>query len=310
MGAYIGCFGLILIGVIIVALFWRRKKIEDGVDKFYADNGLVFEPGVPAAITETLGDGNWSRHKGTLKFVDGPQVTFDWIINFTTSTTVSNNVPQTTLHYFLTVLFAPNTIGEEFKTLVKGQMAEPKTAKEFVALNTRRPIRAEETADGSFLVVWPALDRADIYQERLNFLRGNVTPMPHVELPPAPPVAVERPIADFYAKFSGQAQEDAKLLASFASEYYREYHDYKGHMPHDFEYYFEYLKLSPAQANLIKRSIKGTMYSRDELASYGYPTFYDRLDGFDVIISGVEYPFIISANILVELGPTVYHYKP
>lgn len=309
MAGYIGCFGLLTIAILIIGLFLLRRNIDKGVVDFYANNGLVFEPGVPAAIIETLGEGNWSRHKGTLKFADGPQVTFDWIINFTSSTLVSNNVPQTTLSYFLTVLFAPNTIGEDFKTLVKGQMAEPKTAKEFVALNTKRPIRAEELADGSFLVVWPALDRADIYQERLNFLRGNVTPMPHVELPPAPPVAVLRPISDFYAKFEGQAADDARLLTRFAEEYYREYHDYKGQMPHDFEFYFKYLELEPAEIELIKKSIQGTMYSLDELISFGYDTFYDRLDGFDIIISSVKYPYIISANILVELGETVYHYK-
>jgi hypothetical protein len=309
MGAYIGCFGLIVIALIIVALFWRRKKIEEGVDAFYKENGLVFTAGVPPVIVEALGEGNWTRYCGQITTADGKTVPFDWIISFTTSTTVSNNTPQTTLNYFLTVLFPAHTVDDKFKTLVKTQMEAPKTAREFVALNTKRPIRAEELPDGSFLVVWPSLDRADIYSDRLAFLRNNVTRISIPEILPAPPVAEIRPISDFYSKFSGKALEDAKLLTSFAGEYYRDYHDYKGRMPHNFEYYFEYLKLAPAQIDLVKSSISATMYSRDEMAAFGYDTFHDRLEGFNIVISGVKYPYIISADLLVEPGPSVTHYK-
>lgn len=309
MAGYIGCFGLIVIALFIAALFLRRKKIEKGVDAFYKESGLEFMAGVPPAIVETLGEGNWTRYRGHVTAAEGKVVPFDWIISFTSSISVSNNTAHTTLNYFLTVLFPPHTVDEKFKKLVKAQMDAPKTAKEFFALNTKRPVRAEELPGGSFLVVWPSLDRADIYSERLAFLKANLTRTEIPGIPPAPPVAELWPVTALYAKLSEQALEDARLLVSFAQEYYREYHDYKGQMPHNFEYFYEFLKLRPAQIDLIRSSIKPTMYSRDEMAAFGYETFYDHLDGFDIAISGTKFPYIISADILVELGPPVVHYK-
>lgn len=309
MAGYIGCFGLIVIALFIVALFLRRNKIEKGVDAFYKGSGLEFVAGVPPAVIETLGEGNWTRYRGQVTAADGRMVTFDWIISFNSSISVSNNTAHTTLNYFLTILFPPHSVDDKFKTLVKTRKDAPKTVKEFFALNTKRPVRAEELPDGSFLIVWPSLDRADIYSERLAFLKANLTRMFVPEAPPAPPVAELWPVAALYAKLSDQALEDAKLLVSFAGEYYREYHDYKGQMPHDFEYFYDYLKLTPAQIDLIAQSVKPTMYSRDEMAAFGYETFYDRLDGFDITISGTKYPYIISADILVEPGPPVVHYK-
>ena len=176
MTGYIGCAGLIGIAVMIGLLFLQRKKIESALDVFYRKNNLFSTADTPLSVRQALGDGNWSALKGSLPAGE-KSVPFYWLESSTRSTLVVNNVPQTSLNCFLAIAFPPQSVGADFIEKALEWRETPGNVKDFFVLNTDKPQRAERLADGSFLMTWQVLNRADVYQKKIDWLRENVTPV-------------------------------------------------------------------------------------------------------------------------------------
>ncbi|MBX7169965.1 MAG: hypothetical protein K1X72_03335 [Pyrinomonadaceae bacterium] len=174
MTGYIGCAGLVLILLFIVLLFVRRKKIEKGVEEFYKKNQFFGVKELPESISQAIGNGNWIYLKSSL-VVEHKPFEFYWLESSTTSTTFVNNSAQTTINCFLTIAFPPNTVSFEFMQKAE-KLKETEARKlDFFSLNTDKPYRVEKLNDGSFIISWQVLNRADIFQKKIDWLQQNLT---------------------------------------------------------------------------------------------------------------------------------------
>lgn len=174
MTGYIGCAGLVFIVLFIIFLFIRRKNIEKGVAEFYQKNQVFRVNEIPNSIKDAIGNGNWIYLKSSLVIEHKP-FEFYWLESFTSSMTVVNNVPQTTINCFLTIAFPPNTVNQEFMN--KGFQLKENTTKitDFVVLNTDKPYRVEKLSDGSFIMMWQVLNKAEVYQKKIDWLEANLS---------------------------------------------------------------------------------------------------------------------------------------
>lgn len=176
LGSYIGGGGLLLLTLFIVALFVRRRKIEKALRAFYPKHGLTLASPVPAHLKAALGNANWQYLTGRLPH----GLEFYWCEGYTSSTVTVNNTPQTSLSPLLAVAFAPGTVSAEFIREAQALATRPaqgfgQRLKYFFVRNMETPYRAEKLADGSFLLCWHVLWRADIYEAKIDWLRRNAT---------------------------------------------------------------------------------------------------------------------------------------
>jgi hypothetical protein len=174
MSGYISC--LIFIGIIlfIIFLFWRRRKIENELDIFYKTSQLYGVREVPETIRSAVGDGKVFNFKGSLVIEHKPYE-FYWLEKLTSSMTVVNNSAQTTVSYILAIAFPPNVVSQEFINKAFELKETAAGVTDFVVLNTDKPFRVEKLADGSFLMMWHVLNRADVYQKKLDWLEANLS---------------------------------------------------------------------------------------------------------------------------------------
>jgi len=174
MNGYLGCGGLILIVLFIVFLFIRRRKIENELAVFYKKSQLYGVKEIPDSIRKAIGAGKWFYFKGSLVIEHKPYE-FYWLEHLITSLTMVNNVSQTAVSYTLTVVFPPNTVSQTFINKALELNETSLSLKDLVVLNTDKPIRVEKLTDGSFLMTWNVLNRADVYQQKLDWLEANLS---------------------------------------------------------------------------------------------------------------------------------------
>ena len=174
MVGYIGLAGLILITLFIIFLFIRRKKIENELGVFYKNSQLFGVKEIPESIRETIGGGKWFYFKGSL-IVEHKPFEFYWLENLTSSIMVVNNTSQTTVNYILAVVFPPNTVSQDFMNKAFEWKNSASAFKDFFILNVNNPYRVEKLSDGSFLIQWNVLNRADVYQKKLDWLQANLS---------------------------------------------------------------------------------------------------------------------------------------
>jgi hypothetical protein len=174
MTGYISCLFGIGIILFIIFLFWRRKRIENELDIFYKNSQLYGVKEVPETIREALGGGKWYNFKGSL-IIEHKPFEFYWLENLTSSVTVVNNSTQTTVSYILAIVFPPKVVSEEFIGKAFALKESEARVTDFVILNTDKPFRVEKLADGSFLMMWHVLNRADVYQKKLDWLEANLS---------------------------------------------------------------------------------------------------------------------------------------
>ncbi len=174
MTGYIGCFGLILIVLFIIFLFVHRRKINDELVKFYQKSQLYAVNDYPISIREALGKGNWTSSKGSL-IIEHKPFEFYWLESFTTSSVMVNGTMQSTISPYLAIVFPPNTVSQEFMLKSTESMKSKSSFKDAFVVNTTNPIRVEKLYDGSFLLMWAVLYKADIYQQKLDWLEANLS---------------------------------------------------------------------------------------------------------------------------------------
>lgn len=173
MTSYIGCGGLILIAVFIGFLFIRRRKIEDEIIKFYKENDFYAANDFPESVLQAIRNRNGQPLKSSLVIEHKP-FAFYWLITSTSSTLIVNNTAQTSHQYFLTIVFPPGTVSENFIMKAESFKAESSSFKDFFVLNTEKPIRAERLADGYFFILWQVLNTAEVYRQKLDWLNANL----------------------------------------------------------------------------------------------------------------------------------------
>lgn len=174
MGLYLALGMFFFIILFIVYLFIRRKKIENELSKFYKQNQFYTVKEIPENLRQAINNKNLVCLKSSI-VKDHKPFEFYWLESFTTSTTYGNNGPQTSLNCFLTIAFPPNTISEEFMQKAKSFKETEANVKDFFVLNTDKPQKVEKLDDGTFLMMWQVLSKAEVYQKKLDWLEENLS---------------------------------------------------------------------------------------------------------------------------------------
>lgn len=303
MAGYIGLLTLVVIATIIVFLFWRRKKIENDVGDFYQQNGFVSDT-IPPAARAMLGD-KWICFRVKIR-VQNKHLEFHWLEAYRASTIVTDNVPHTTQDNFLAVVLPPRSVSRDFISRVSAWMRPKNSNIDFFVLNTEKPIRAEILKDDSYLIVWRTLNRDDVMSKNLTWLKENLTLNEEENLPKEDVLV---PISELFATLEGAELERAKLVMSMLSEFYRDYHDYKGNPPHRLEDFAKYNKLTPEQFAIADAALQRQRGYKPEYIAQFYSEYggWGNWDGFDITIGGREFAFVTARDILIDLeSKTVY----
>jgi hypothetical protein len=174
MAFYISVGILFLIVGVIVYLFIRRQKIEDGISEFYQKNQFYEVKEIPENIKTAIGKGNWVYFKSSL-VIDHIPFEFYWLICSVSSTTWSGSALQTTVNYILNIAFPSSTISRELKKKALQLQKSESNAKNFFIFNTDNPTKVEELKDGTLLITWNVLNRADIFQKKMDWLEENLS---------------------------------------------------------------------------------------------------------------------------------------
>lgn len=177
MTGTIGCIGLIGIFVFIILLgLWSRRS-RQGVVKFYEKHNLVLTNDGPANVRELIGAPKLACRRGYIKLAFEHEVSFHWWEWFVSSTTTTGNSRSTAIECFLAMSFAPNSVGEDFKSAA---IAEYEKGKEFslkkaVGYETSLPYRIESLDDGTFVIFWRVLQRPHIMEHKISWLKENLS---------------------------------------------------------------------------------------------------------------------------------------
>lgn len=174
MNSSIGAGVLVLIFLFIVFLFRLRKKRMDDLRKFYDENQIYSIEKFPDIIRDALGNGYWRGAKGSLVIEHKP-FEFYWMEGSIETFMTINNSTQAHRIPYLSIIFPPKTVSEDFMEAAYRSMKSASKFKDFFILNTTVPIRIENLADGSFLMMWKVFYKAEIYQQKLDWLQTNLS---------------------------------------------------------------------------------------------------------------------------------------
>lgn len=163
--------------ILMLGLWSSRKRKEVG--GFYERHRLFAANVVPPIVSQSIGAANATCLKGNLTTNAGEEIPFYWWEWSTSSTNYGGAAPVTTMSCFLAISFSPNTVSEEFERraieALQSNQDFSQKMKDAVILNTRDPYRAEKLADGSFIIFWHILERAEIMEEKINWLKNNIS---------------------------------------------------------------------------------------------------------------------------------------
>lgn len=177
MTGTIGCIGLIGIAVFIILLaLWSRKSRQDVV-RFYEENMLALAPCGPDSVMVLIGSPNLTCRRGSVKLETGEVVNFYWWEWYTSSTLATTNTRSTTLNCFLAISFDPDSVSEQFRKIATTECEQGKsfTLKNALKYDTSTPYRVETLDDGIFVVFWRVLQRPQIMEQKIEWLKKNLS---------------------------------------------------------------------------------------------------------------------------------------
>ena len=179
MNGTIGCIGLLAIAAFIVLLaLWSRSK-RKGVAQFYAKYSMVAADDAPQNVRDAMGVDVPLCLKGKIKPAAGGEVQFYWWEWSSSSMHYTGGGSHGSISCFLAVSFPPNTVSEAFerKTFEEKDAATGilTKVKRGIALDTETPIRIEKLPDGTFIIFWAVLQRPEIMEHKIAWLRENLS---------------------------------------------------------------------------------------------------------------------------------------
>lgn len=186
MNGLIGCYGLIGIAIFIIGLaIWSRRK-RQGVREFYKNYSLTAAAVRPESVRTTIGIPDPMCLSGRIKTIGGEIVPFYWWEWSSTSFISTGNGVQGSLSCYLAVSFPPNTVSKEFEQTAiaekEAKIGFLNKLMSFYVLNTKKPIRIEKPTDGSFVIFWQILQRPEVMEDKITWLKQNLSvqpPFPH-----------------------------------------------------------------------------------------------------------------------------------
>jgi hypothetical protein len=302
--ATVGCIGLLLIGALLVYLFWRKRRIGNELEAFHPRHGLVPTDTAPAAVLAELGDPRWYCYSGTLTSRSGEPIPFHWWEGEMGTTEVVGDTARSHINHYLAVSFPPGVVSKEFISKVKevttAQAEATGAVKKFFVFDTTNPYRVETLADGTFLIVWQSLRRADIYEEKIQFFNRILNELPVKK-------ELER---DTMAEILISAPEDSRpqvlTLMQVLDSMNRDYHDTKAHPLMTLDDHAAFYKLDPEQTQFVKNSIQLTITTRADLLAAGFDV--PEADGVRNEAAVVNFPhrtmtYLIPQNIYIDMNP-------
>ncbi|MBX7169964.1 MAG: hypothetical protein K1X72_03330 [Pyrinomonadaceae bacterium] len=133
---------------------------------------MVIVQEIPININNAINEKNGIFRKKEL-IVGGKPFEFFWIETFETVQMI--NTRQTLYYYYLTVAFLPNTVSQEFMRIAENLQISGTSAKAFLTINTEKPKKVQRLFDGSFTITWQVLNRAEIFQKKIDWLQANLS---------------------------------------------------------------------------------------------------------------------------------------
>lgn len=176
--------GFILLGFLVVGLttvYFRRKSREKAMQAFYQEHSLFLTKNASPKIREHLKI-NEIPDCGSLnlKLADGTQIPVYWCEWFIRTEIPGRTTASVQIDYYLSIFFAPNMVSEDFmRTAIEfsaksGVGAVQRIKDQFVP-DTHYPFRAEKLADGTFLIGWRMVKQRELYEEKLEWLKNNIS---------------------------------------------------------------------------------------------------------------------------------------
>lgn len=177
MTGTIGCIGLIAIAVFIVLLALWSRRSRQGVLKFYEKYSLEIADDGPTNVRELIGVPNVVCRRGSIKLDLGDEIRFHWWEWHISSTITTGNTRSTTIECFLAISFAPDSVGEDFKeaAIAECVAGEGFTLQKAISYDTNTPFRVETLDDGTFVIFWRVLQRPQIMEHKIEWLKMNLT---------------------------------------------------------------------------------------------------------------------------------------
>lgn len=262
----VGCIGLVLIVAFVGFLFWRKRRLGKELEGFYPRHGIVAAKSAPAEVLAELGNARWYCYAGKLTGNGREPVPFHWWEAVKTSPDPGGVQAE----HFVAVSFAPLTVTQDFisktKEVAESRSASTSRLKKFFVYDTTNPFRIEVLSDGTFLIVWKVLLRADIYDEKIQFLTRVLN-----ELPIKKEMPMERDtMAEILISAPDESRPQVLTLMQVLDSMSRDYHDTKAHPMMTLDDHAEFYKLDAEQTQFVKNSIQLTTTTQAKLLAAGF----------------------------------------
>lgn len=156
-----------LISGLLAYLFARRAKIDEGVDSFYREHGLVGESNPPGEVRDHLAHVRPHCWRGRITLA-GHTVDFHW---WTWQVRLAGASPTT--HRYVAASFAPGILSSAAIDAARTAANEHRDG--FFEWNYGTPRQFEELPGGHSVITWMVLDRADVLGGVIEWMRKNLT---------------------------------------------------------------------------------------------------------------------------------------
>ncbi len=203
----------IVVFIVMLAL-WSRKS-RKGVSLFYQKYAMFTATDPPQNVRDAIGVKDPMCLKGSLVPNSGGEVPFYWWEWSSSSMISTGQSIQHTISCFLAISFPPNAVSEKFEQIAirekDAKRSLLKKLKSIYALDFRKPTRVEKLADGAFVIFWQIVQRPEVMEDKITWLKNNLS-VPAVTTIPQPSAPQPQPKAPVMIQKSPKPPTNAKAI--------------------------------------------------------------------------------------------------
>ena len=176
-GTIAGLLATLMILVFFVVL--RKPNGNVVLQQFYSENKIYSTKTYSQAALNILGDKNWRYAEGTInKNVSEPIKYQLWMGYIKSTVSAGQYTRSTTFTNYLAFIFPPGSAGNIFKQRAadaadKSTYSFREKLKYFFSIDTDKPCRILNAADGSFIVEYLTVPDVEHYSKQLNWIKEN-----------------------------------------------------------------------------------------------------------------------------------------
>lgn len=170
----------VILSIVYLGILKKPNQRKEFLE-FYSSNQIFASNSYSQAALDVLGDKKWKFSEGKLTTNSGAMIPYSFWQGSTSSTVSSGQYVRSTVHtYYIAFIFPPGSVTKLFKQHVlvaadKSKYTWKERIKFFFKLDTEKPNMVTTAADGSFIIQYYTKVDVQHYQERVEWIRNNIT---------------------------------------------------------------------------------------------------------------------------------------